>query len=43
MRDTELYRQRLGLESTWTVTRVELAGDAVDRVRKLECQPWRNK
>src|SRR5713226_4258349 len=25
MRDTELYRQLLGLESPWTVTRVELA------------------
>ena len=25
MRDTELYRQLLGLESPWTVTGVELA------------------
>ena len=25
MRDTELYRQLLGLASPWTVTRVELA------------------
>ena len=25
MRDTELYRQLLGLESPWTVTRVELS------------------
>ena len=25
MRDPDLYRQLLGLESPWTVTRVELA------------------